>query len=64
MFRYGRENVFMDFDSIPAFAEFENFIRQKVREADAVAMMIGPKWTELRQQKAAAGETDYVLLEL
>jgi hypothetical protein len=62
--RYGLENVFMDFEGIPPFADFEMFIRQKVREVDVVAMMIGPQWTELRRAKAKAGETDYVLIEL
>jgi formylglycine-generating enzyme required for sulfatase activity len=63
-FRYGEENVFMDFENIPAFAEFEAFIRQKVRETDILAMMIGPLWMELLHKKTAAGERDYVLIEL
>ncbi len=64
MYRYDRENVFMDFDSIPPFTEFEQFIRQTVRECDVVAMMIGPRWVELRREKLVKGEPDYVLIEL
>jgi len=36
MYRYGRENVFMDFfDSIPPFAHFADFIREQMRAVDA-----------------------------
>ncbi len=64
MIRYGRENVFMDFDTIPEFARFEDFIREKVREADAVVAVIGPQWLKLMQDKTAAGKPDYVRIEL
>jgi hypothetical protein len=64
MWRYGRENVFMDFDSLPPFTNFDDFIRQKVRECDVVVMMIGKRWLELLRQKEAAGDPDYVRIEL
>lgn len=64
MYRYGRENVFMDFDSLPNFTNFEEFIRQKVRDCDALIMMIGTKWMDLLREKAAKGDPDYVLIEL
>ncbi|MBX3082260.1 MAG: SUMF1/EgtB/PvdO family nonheme iron enzyme [Anaerolineae bacterium] len=64
MNRYGRENVFMDFDSLPNFTNFEEFIKRKVRECDALVMMIGAKWTDLLREKAAKGDPDYVLIEL
>jgi len=64
MNRYGRENVFMDFDSIPYFTEFDAFIKQKVRECDVVAMIVGNHWLELMQEKAAKGDSDYVRMEL
>jgi hypothetical protein len=64
MLRYGRENVFMDFDSIPDFEHFEEFIRQKVRECDAMVSIIGPQWLELLQQKKRDRKPDYVLIEL
>src|SRR4051794_11791708 len=63
MFRYGQEHVFMDFESLPPFTNFEEFIRQAVRDSDVVAMMIGKRWTELMETKAARGERDYVLIE-
>ncbi|MCI0710540.1 MAG: SUMF1/EgtB/PvdO family nonheme iron enzyme [Chloroflexi bacterium] len=64
MHRYGRENVFMDFDSIPPFARFEDFIRQKISESDAVVSIIGPQWLDLLQEKAREGKPDYVRIEL
>ncbi|MCB9436789.1 MAG: SUMF1/EgtB/PvdO family nonheme iron enzyme [Anaerolineales bacterium] len=64
MYRYGRENVFMDFDSIPPFTHFADFIREQVRAVDALVMIIGPRWVELLQDKAAKHEPDYVLVEL
>jgi formylglycine-generating enzyme required for sulfatase activity len=64
MFRYGQENVFMDFDSLPPFTNFEEFIRETVRASDVVAMMIGKRWMKLMRAKAAQGGNDYVLIEL
>jgi formylglycine-generating enzyme required for sulfatase activity len=62
--RYGRENVFMDFDSIPEFARFEDFIRETVRECDALVAIIGPRWIELIREREASGKPDYVRAEL
>ena len=62
--RFGIENVFVDYSSIPEFEDFPNFIRQKVRESDIIISVIGPKWVEEVQARAARGETDYVLIEL
>lgn len=62
--RYGRDNVFMDFDSLPHFTQFEDFIRSKIAECDVVLSIIGPRWLELIDAKVAQGETDYVLLEI
>ncbi len=64
MYRYGRENVFMDFDTIPPFVRFEEFIKEKVRECDAVVAVIGPDWLNLLQEREAAGKPDYVRIEL
>ncbi len=40
--RYGRSNVFMDFDSIPPFTKFADYIREKVEETDVMIVIIGP----------------------
>src|SRR5262249_51707799 len=43
---YGRENVFMDFDNIPPFTRFSEFIRDKVGECDVLIAIIGPTWLD------------------
>ena len=62
--RYQRENVFMDFDSIPPFVKFDDFIREKVRECDALIAVVGPRWMELLQEKASKFQDDYVRIEI
>lgn len=62
--RYQRPNVFMDFDSIPRFVPFADFIEEKVRECDVLIAIIGPSWLELMQEKAAALQEDFVRIEI
>lgn len=64
MLHYGRENVFMDFDTIPPFARFADFIQEKVRESDVVIAIIGPRWMELMRDKATHFQDDYVRIEI
>lgn len=60
----GRENVFMDFDSIPYFTRFEDFIKFKIAESDIIVLMIGPRWLEHIRQREAKGEPDFVRIEI
>lgn len=62
--RYGRENVFMDFDAIPPFVRFADYIRARLQESDAVIVIVGPRWLELLREKAAGGEDDFVRIEV
>ncbi|MBZ0319124.1 MAG: formylglycine-generating enzyme family protein [Anaerolineae bacterium] len=62
--RYGRENVYMDFASIPELARFEDYIRKKVRESDVIIAVLGPQWLKLLQEKELAGKLDYWQIEL
>lgn len=62
--RYEREHVFMDFDSIPPFVNFADFIREKVQESDALIAVIGPEWLNLLKKKAESGDEDYVRIEI
>jgi formylglycine-generating enzyme required for sulfatase activity len=62
--RYGEDNVFMDFDNIPAGAYFGDFIRLKVRQSDAVITMIGPRWIEIIQERERTGQPDFLRIEL
>jgi len=38
---YGRENVFMDFESIPSGARFADVISNEIRKCDALVVVIG-----------------------
>jgi tetratricopeptide (TPR) repeat protein len=62
--KYGDDNVFMDFVSIPPGVQFVDYIRDSMRKCDAVIAIIGPKWVELFQEKAAKFQDDYVRIEL
>jgi hypothetical protein len=63
-YHYGRENVFMDFDSIPYFSQFEDFIKQKIAESDVIVVIIGQNWLKHLQEREARGEKDYVRIEI
>jgi hypothetical protein len=62
--RYGRDNVFMDFDTIPPFTHFSDFIREKVRECDVLVAIIGPRWMETLRERIADGREDFVRVEI
>jgi tetratricopeptide (TPR) repeat protein len=62
--KYGRDNVFMDFDSIPPFTRFADYIRSKVAESDVMMVIIGPRWLELLREKAANFQEDFVRIEV
>ena len=62
--RYERENVFMDFDTIPPGVRFADYIRQEVEQCDAMLAILGPRWMELMREKASKFEEDYVRVEI
>lgn len=62
--RYGINNVFMDYTSIPEFEKFQDFIKYKVLECDIMVSIIGPTWIDHIQQRQARGQTDFVVMEL
>jgi hypothetical protein len=64
MQRYGRSNVFMDFDNIPPFTLFADYIRDRVRECDVLIAIIGPRWLELLREKTLDPANDYVRVEI
>ncbi len=64
MLSYKRENVFMDFDAIPPFVDFEVFIIEQIQKVDVMLVIIGPRWLELLQERANTGNVDYVRLEI
>ncbi|MBZ0288600.1 MAG: toll/interleukin-1 receptor domain-containing protein, partial [Anaerolineae bacterium] len=62
--KYGRDSVFMDFDTIPPFTRFADFIREKVHECDVLVAIIGPNWLDLLNQRMNDSEEDYVRVEI
>ncbi|MEZ4671677.1 MAG: toll/interleukin-1 receptor domain-containing protein [Anaerolineae bacterium] len=63
--KYGRDSVFMDFDAIPPFTLFADYIREKVRECDLLVAIIGPEWMRLMQERIhQQDDEDYVRLEI
>jgi tetratricopeptide (TPR) repeat protein len=64
MQRYGRDHVFMDFDNLPPLSRFEDYIKARILESDAVLVIIGPDWLRLLNEKAADGDKDYVKIEV
>ncbi|GEM_PF-6103578 len=62
--QYGHDKVFIDSESIPLFVAFDEFIEEHITIADAVIVIIGPRWVELMQERVSSGEEDYVLFEV
>ena len=42
--RFGKENVFMDFDSIPPGVDFRDQIKSTIERSKVVIVVIGPNW--------------------
>ena len=64
--KFGKKNVFMDFDSIPPGMDFREQIRQMIEKANLVVAIIGPHW--LGEQPDASrridSPVDFVRLEI
>lgn len=41
----------MDFDTIPPFTRFADFIRDRVRECDVLIAVIGPRWLQVLHER-------------
>jgi hypothetical protein len=64
--KFGRQNVFMDFDSIPAGVDFRERIKQTIERSDIVVAVIGPRWLGERidSSRRIDEQTDFVRLEI
>src|SRR5438132_9473733 len=54
--KFGKKNVFMDFDSIPPGADFRQHIKQMIERSKLVIAIIGPQW--LGEQPDASRRID------
>lgn len=64
---FGRRNVFMDVDSIPAGHDFREVIAKFVLQCDVVVAVIGRQWLQLLNERGVSGGTpqnDYVRFEI
>ncbi|MFZ3376267.1 MAG: TIR domain-containing protein [Chthoniobacterales bacterium] len=63
---FGKENVFMDFDSIPYGVDFREHIAGTLEKADIVIAVIGPRWLGDRGESTRRIDdaTDFVRLEI
>jgi ketosteroid isomerase-like protein len=63
---FGRENVFMDFDSIPYGVDFREQIKSTLERADVVVAVVGPTWLggEKEASRRIDDPSDFVRLEI
>lgn len=63
---FGKENVFMDFDSIPYGVDFRKHIQQTLQKANVLVAIIGPDWIGERSKSDKRIEEldDFVRLEI
>ena len=62
--RFGRENVLIDFDSIPPAAKWKNFVSHAIANCDALIVIIGPRWLELLHEHSLDFDQDNVYFEI
>ena len=63
---FGKENVFMDFDSIPYGVDFREHIKRTLERADVVVAVVGPGWlgTQKEASRRIDDPSDFVRLEI
>ena len=64
--KFGKKNVFMDFDSIPPGVDFREQIKQTIERCKLVIAVIGPDWLGERDDKTRRIDdaSDFVRLEI
>jgi hypothetical protein len=60
----GADHVFMDVESIQPGQNFAEAIDRTLSQCSSVLVIIGPRWFDILQQRAAKQEKDYVLHEV
>jgi len=61
---FGASNVFMDVDNLLPGERFDRKLKAALAETDVFLAVIGPRWMELLNARAASGERDYVCEEI
>lgn len=61
---FGHAEVFMDVNNLLAGQRFEEELEKELASCEVFIAVIGSRWTELLQARAASGEKDYVRHEI
>lgn len=62
--KFGKASVFMDVDNLLAGQRFDEELAKALTQCDVLIAVMGPRWMELLQARAASGERDYVREEI
>jgi hypothetical protein len=64
--RFGRDSVFMDFDSIPPGVDFRQHLAQALRKCDILLVLIGDRWVGRKwfRRRRLDSPSDYVRMEV
>lgn len=62
--KLGRKNVFMDIDDLRPGERFDTKLLHTLDQCKVFIAIIGPRWTELLDQKQKSRDVDYVVLEI
>jgi tetratricopeptide (TPR) repeat protein len=60
----GVQRVFMDVEDIQPGQNFSEAIDRTLAQCSTVLVIVGPRWSEILQQRAAKNEQDYVVHEI
>jgi TIR domain/Sel1 repeat len=64
---FGRKNIFMDVDHIPAGVDFEAHLNTQVDECEIFLVVIGPRWLEVKDESGGRrldNPDDFVNIEI
>jgi hypothetical protein len=61
---FGKDNIFLDVDSIDYGVDFSKFIQDTMQKCFAVLVVIGPSWVDILNDRGRKKETDYVKIEI
>ena len=64
---FGRRNLFMDVDHIPAGVDFVSYLERQVAACEVFLVVIGPRWLDARDeagQRRLDNTEDFVVIEI
>ncbi|AGW90369.1 hypothetical protein N234_10040 [Ralstonia pickettii DTP0602] len=61
---FPRDHVFLDVQDIPAGADWQRILSERLREYDVVLAVVGPAWLTILRQRAENANSDFVRWEV